>query len=322
MNTVLQIAAGIAGLVLLCYGADFLVRGGVQIAKKFKVTPLVIGLTLVAFATSAPELVVSCDAALQGAGDIALGNVIGSNICNIALILGLSALITPLRVNPNLFKLDVPLMLGASVLLAFFLWLSGGLNRLEGAVFFAGIIAYVAYSVHAARKSGEEVTEIEGDGKPLSIAFSIGLVLLGLAMLVGGAKLLVGSAVWLAQLLGVTQAVGSIEYARELNRFLAGTGLRLPELATSVVAALKGERDIAIGNVVGSNIFNILAILGAAPIVKPLKAANISPTDLAVMLFCAAVLYPIMKTGLVISRKEGAFLLLVYVGYTVRLIIG
>ena len=118
MNTVLQIAAGIAGLVLLCYGADFLVRGGVQIAKKFKVTPLVIGLTLVAFATSAPELVVSCDAALQGAGDIALGNVIGSNICNIALILGLSALITPLRVNPNLFKLDVPLMLGASVLLA------------------------------------------------------------------------------------------------------------------------------------------------------------------------------------------------------------
>ena len=116
MNTVLQIAAGIAGLVLLCYGADFLVRGGVQIAKKFKVTPLVIGLTLVALATSAPELVVGCDAALQGAGDIALGNVIGSNICNIALILGLSALITPLRVNPNLFKLDVPLMLGAAVL--------------------------------------------------------------------------------------------------------------------------------------------------------------------------------------------------------------
>lgn len=314
MNTVLQIAAGIAGLVLLCYGADFLVRGGVQIAKKFKVTPLVIGLTLVAFATSAPELVVSCDAALQGAGDIALGNVIGSNICNIALILGLSAFITPLRVNPNLFKLDVPLMLGASVLLAFFLWLSGGLNRLEGAVFFAGIIAYVAYSVHAARKSGEEVTEVEGDGKPLSIAFSIGFVLLGLAMLVGGAKLLVGSAVWLAQLLGVTQAV--------IGLTIVAVGTSLPELATSVVAALKGERDIAIGNVVGSNIFNILAILGAAPIVKPLKAANISPTDLAVMLFCAAVLYPIMKTGLVISRKEGAFLLLVYVGYTVRLIIG
>ncbi|MCI5798952.1 MAG: calcium/sodium antiporter [Victivallales bacterium] len=314
MNTVLQIAAGIAGLVLLCYGADFLVRGGVQIAKKFKVTPLVIGLTLVALATSAPELVVGCDAALQGAGDIALGNVIGSNICNIALILGLSALITPLRVNPNLFKLDVPLMLGASVLLAFFLWLSGGLNRLEGAVFFAGIIAYMAYSVHAARKSGEEVTEIEGDGKPLSIAFSIGLVLLGLAMLVGGAKLLVGSAVWLAQLLGVTQAV--------IGLTIVAVGTSLPELATSVVAALKGERDIAIGNVVGSNIFNILAILGAAPILKPLKAANISPTDLAVMLFCAAVLYPIMKTGLVISRKEGAFLLLVYIGYTVWLIIG
>ncbi len=172
----------------------------------------------------------------------------------------------------------------------------------------------MAYSVHAARQSVEEVTELEGDGKPLSIAFSIGLVLLGLAMLVGGAKLLVGSAVWLAQLLGVTQAV--------IGLTIVAVGTSLPELATSVVAALKGERDIAIGNVVGSNIFNILAILGAAPILKPLKAANISPTDLAVMLFCAAVLYPIMKTGLVISRKEGAFLLLVYVGYTVRLIIG
>ena len=133
-------------------------------------------------------------------------------------------------------------------------------------------------------------------------------------MLVGGAKLLVGSAVWLAQLLGVTQAV--------IGLTIVAVGTSLPELATSVVAALKGERDIAIGNVVGSNIFNILAILGAAPILKPLKAANISPTDLAVMLFCTAVLYPIMKTGLVISRKEGAFLLLIYVGYTVRLIIG
>lgn len=314
MNTVLQIAAGIAGLVLLCYGADFLVRGGVQIAKKFKVTPLVIGLTLVAFATSAPELVVSCDAALQGAGDIALGNVIGSNICNIALILGLSALITPLRVNPNLFKRDVPLMLGSSVLLVFFLWLSGGLNRLEGALFFAGIIAYVVYCVYAARKSGEEVTEVEGDGKPLSVAVSIGFVLLGLAMLVSGAKLLVGSAVWLAHLLGVTEAV--------IGLTIVAVGTSLPELATSVVAALKGERDIAIGNVVGSNIFNILAILGAAPLVKPLAATNISPTDLAVMLFCAVALYPIMKTGLVISRKEGAFLLLVYIGYTVWLIIG
>ena len=314
MNTVLQIAAGIGGLVLLCYGADFLVRGGVQIAKKFKVTPLVIGLTLVAFATSAPELVVSCDAALQGAGDIALGNVIGSNICNIALILGLSALITQLRVNPNLFKLDVPLMIGASVLLVFFLWLSDGLNRLEGAVFFAGIIAYVVYSVYAARKSGEEVTEVEGDGKPLSVAVSIGLVLLGLAMLVGGAKLLVGSAVWLAHLLGVTEAV--------IGLTIVAVGTSLPELATSVVAALKGERDIAIGNVVGSNIFNILAILGAAPLVKPLAATNISPTDLAMMLFCAVALYPIMKTGLVISRKEGVFLLLVYIGYTVWLIIG
>lgn len=312
MEALLQIVGGIGGLVLLYYGAEFLVRGGVQIAKRFQVTPLVIGLTLVAFATSAPELVVSCDAALKGMGDIALGNVIGSNICNIALILGLCAVISPLRVNESLFKLDLPLMIGSSVLFALFCFLTGGINRIEGALFFAGIIAYVVVSIRNARRSGDVVTEVEGDGKPLSLGISIVLVLLGLGFLVGGARLLVNSAVWLAELFGVSQAV--------IGLTIVAIGTSLPELATSVIAALKGERDIAIGNVVGSNIFNILAIMGISPLLRPIEAADIQLIDLGMMVFCTLLLYPFLRTGFVLSRKEGVCLLTVYIGYTVWLI--
>lgn len=312
MEALLQIVGGIGGLVLLYYGAEFLVRGGVQIAKRFQVTPLVIGLTLVAFATSAPELVVSCDAALKGMGDIALGNVIGSNICNIALILGLCAVISPLRVNESLFKLDLPLMIGSSVLFALFCFLTGGINRIEGALFFAGIITYVTVSIRNARRSGDVVTEVEGDGKPLSPGVSIVLVLLGLGFLVGGARLLVNSAVWLAELFGVSQAV--------IGLTIVAIGTSLPELATSVIAALKGERDIAIGNVVGSNIFNILAIMGISPLLRPIEAADIQLIDLGMMVFCTLLLYPFLRTGFVLSRKEGVCLLTVYIGYTVWLI--
>jgi K+-dependent Na+/Ca+ exchanger family protein len=312
MEALLQIVGGIGGLVLLYYGAEFLVRGGVQIAKRFQVTPLVIGLTLVAFATSAPELVVSCDAALKGMGDIALGNVIGSNICNIALILGLCAVIAPLQVNASLFKLDLPLMIGSSVLFALFCFLTGGINRIEGALFFAGIIAYVVVSIRNARRSGDVVTEVEGDGKPLSLGISIVLVLLGLGFLVGGARLLVNSAVWLAELFGVSQAV--------IGLTIVAIGTSLPELATSVIAALKGERDIAIGNVVGSNIFNILAIMGISPLLRPIEAADIQLIDLGMMVFCTLLLYPFLRTGFVLSRKEGVCLLTVYIGYTVWLI--
>ena len=313
MNAVLQISAGIAGFALLCYGADFLVRGGVQIAKRFHVTPLVIGLTLVAFATSAPELVVSCNAALRNSGDIALGNVIGSNICNIALILGVSAVLNPLRANGKLFKFEIPLMLGATVLLAVFYVVSNGISRMEGALFFAGIIAFVAFSIRRAKSGGEKITEVEGDGKPLSLFVSVVLVLLGLGMLAGGAKLLVDAAIWLARMLGVSEAV--------IGLTIVAIGTSLPELATSAVASWKGEGDIAIGNVIGSNIFNILAILGISSLLKPLAAVNIKPMDIAVMLFCTVALCPIMKTGSAISRKEGAFLLLVYIAYMATLVL-
>lgn len=314
METTLRLIGGVIGLVLLYYGAEFLVRGGVQIARRCHVSSLVIGLTLVAFATSAPELVVSCDAALRGAGDIALGNVIGSNICNIALILGLCAVITPLRVNPKLFRVDVPLMIGASILFTVFCLLTGGINRLEGALFLVGIFAYTVGSILHAKRGGESASaeEMEEEKKNLSIGWAVALVVIGLAALVGGAKLLVEGAICLAKLAGVSQAV--------IGLTIVAVGTSLPELATSVVAALKGERDIAIGNVVGSNIFNVLAILGAAPLLQPLQADRITPVDLGVMLFCAVILYPMMRTGDTISRKEGAFLLTVYVAYTAWLI--
>lgn len=314
-----NLCGGAAGIILLYYGAEFLVRGGVALARRMKISPLVIGLTLVAFATSAPEMVVSIDASLKNMGDISIGNIVGSNICNLALILGLCAVITPLRVNRALFRLDVPLMILSSIALAVFYWFSTGVARWQALIFFFGIIAYTVWSVYGskreARRNPELVREAEeaiGTGKAVGIGLAVIFVAAGLAGLIGGAKLFVNSAVYLAKLLSVSDAV--------IGLTIVAVGTSLPELATSVVAAIKGERDIAIGNVVGSNIFNILAIMGVAPLFRPIYAPGISWVDMGMMIFCSLALFPIMKTGGVISRREGAFLLLVYAGYTVYLI--
>lgn len=278
-----------------------------------KISPLVVGLTLVAFATSAPELVVSVDSALNGHGDISIGNIVGSNICNIALILGLCAMITPLSVNKKLFKLDVPLMILSAATFAVFCIFTSGLSRWQGAIFFAGITAYTWFSIYNARKeektSGEESCD---NGGKLIVA--ILCVAGGLGALVGGAKLFVVFAVYLAKLCKVSEAV--------IGLTVVAVGTSLPELATSVVAAIKGEKDIAIGNVVGSNIFNVLAICGIAPMVSPIHAPGISKVDMGVMIFVSLLLYPLMKTQYSISRKEGACLFLIYVGYTVYLLLG
>lgn len=319
MATTLQICNGLLGIVLLYYGAEFLVKGGVSIATRMKISPLVIGLTLVAFATSAPELVVSIDAALKGMGNISIGNVIGSNICNIALILGLCALITPLRVNPKLFRLDVPLMISTVSLFSLFYYFAGGINRWHAITFLIGIIAYTTWSIYTARKEEQlnlpvisncekEIKAVKGYSVGVAILFMAG----GLIALVGGAKIFVDSAVYIAQLLKVSDAV--------IGLTIVAIGTSLPELATSVVAALKGEKDIAVGNVIGSCIFNILAIMGIAPLFAPLYAPGISFVDIGLMVFCAIILYPIMKSGFIISRKEGAFLLTIYIAYSVWLI--
>ena len=314
MDWLIQIAMGILGGVMLYYGAEFLVKGGVSIALKFKISPLVIGLTLVAFATSAPELAVSVGATFNGHGDVAMGNVVGSNICNIALILGLSALIAPLPVNRKLLKLDMPLMMGASLLLALFYLLNNGVNRWQGAIFFAGIIAYTVWSIYASRKEG--VSEDDGGDeveiKEVKTWLSILLVAGGLLILVYGAKFFVGCATFVAAKLGVPEAVIALT--------VVAFGTSLPELATSIVAALKHEQDIAIGNVVGSNIFNILCIMGVTPVLKPVTAAGLTLLDMGVMLGIALLLWGMMIFGKKITRAEGALLLIlnfVYVGYLV-----
>ena len=320
MSSFLTIAGGGVGIALLYYGAEYLIKGGVSIALKMQVSTLVIGLTLVAFGTSMPEFVVSADAAIKGAqgvagaGDISIGNVVGSNICNIALILGLCAVIRPLPVNKQFLKNEVWWMLGSAILLAVFHYFFQGLSRWAGAIFLLGIIAFTCLSYRSGRKlemqksQEEKAAEIqENAGKILPVGLSLVLVIGGLLALVGGGKLFVNSAVLIAQLMGISEAV--------IGLTIVAVGTSMPELATSVVAAIKGENDIAIANVVGSNIFNILAILGVAPLIAPIKSAGISMTDMYIMLGVSILLIAFMKP-LKINRWMGAIFLVVYAAYT------
>ncbi len=302
----------ILGLGLLYYGADYLVKGGADIALKLKVSPLVIGLTLVAYGTSAPEFVVSVDAAVKGLGDVSFGNIVGSNICNIALILGVCAVITPLQVNPKLLKFDIGIMIASAAMLVGVYVLNSGVNRWEALIFFATCIAYTFWNFYSSRKEGATTAEEDMPKAKYGIFLSIIMVAGGLAALVGGAKLFVNSAVAMAQWCGVSEAV--------IGLTVVAVGTSLPELATSVVAAIKKEQDIAIGNVVGSNIFNILGILGVAPLISPIKTQGISYVDMFMMLFVSILLYPLMKSGMKISRKEGCVFLGIYIIYTVYLI--
>lgn len=318
MELLKNIGLGILGVALLYFGAEYLIRGGVAIARKLGVSPLLIGLTLVAFGTSAPELVVSIQAALSDSGDIAVGNVVGSNICNIALILGLCALLKPVVTNTKLFKLDMPLLLGASILFSIFYFLDGrGLNFWQGAVMFSILIAYLIWSFYQDKKSGggelSAAAEEEGGDGNTPVWLALIMVAGGLTGLVLGARCFVSSAIYFAQAMGVSQAV--------IGLTIVALGTSLPELATSVVAVIKGERDIAVGNVVGSNIFNILVIMGIAPMVNDLHAPNVNLIDLGVMLSMVPLLWVMMATGKILSRVEGGILLLIYCGYTVWLFI-
>ncbi len=306
MITILQL---VAGLALLYVGAEGLVRGSAQLALRLGLSPLVIGLTVVAFGTSSPELVVSVKAALAGNGDISFGNVVGSNICNIALILGLASVMRPMKVNLQLLRLDVPIMIGVSVLLTLLL-LDGGLNRLEGFLLFAGIIGYMTVSYIVATRDRINIVadDVEYVPKPVhSVWRDLFFVVVGLAALVFGADLLVKGAVSVAQFFGISDAV--------IGLTIVAVGTSLPELATSVVAAIKGEGDIAVGNVVGSNIFNILSILGLTALIQPINAEGIELFDLLTMTFMAVIMIPVMRTGLRVNRWEGAFLLVLYGGY-------
>ena len=312
----------IAGLVLLVAGAEVLVKGASRIAFMFGLSPLVIGLTIVAYGTSSPELMVSIQSSLAGQPDIALGNVVGSNIFNVLLILGVSALITPLVVAQQLIRLDVPILIGISCLTLMF-GLDGKISRVDGTIFLIGIILYTTFLLIQSRKErNPEVTEEyerEYGGStarsPQQIAINIGLVVLGLGLLVLGSKFLVDSSIAIARSFGVSELV--------IGLTLVAAGTSLPELATSVVASVRGERDIAVGNVIGSNIFNILAVLGGSSLFSAdglTVSASALRFDIPVMIAVAVICLPVFITGQLIARWEGLLFLSYYVAYTAYLI--
>ncbi len=298
------------GLVLTFGGAEAFVRAAASIAARLGVSPLVIGLTVVAWGTSAPELVVSTIAALNNQGGIALGNVVGSNIFNIAAIVGLAALVYPIRVHVQLIRIDIPIMIGLSVLLVWLLS-DAELSRLNAGIFFVGMIAYTAFSFRTAgvSPSAEVEKEFERGNPPphRHLGLDVVLFLGGLGALILGSRALVTGAVSVARAIHVSETV--------IGLTIVAAGTSLPELATSVVAAFRKQPDIAIGNIVGSNIFNILGILGIAGLVKPMDAPDLSNIDLGAMLIFAMLLLPLARTGFAIKRWEGAVLLAGYGAY-------
>ncbi|HEX5003966.1 MAG TPA: calcium/sodium antiporter [Gemmatimonadales bacterium] len=309
------------GLALLAVGGELLVRGATTIARLAGLTPAVIGLTIVAAGTSLPELVVSVVAALHGTPDIAVGNVVGSNIFNIAIVLGAAALVLPLRVHATAVRLEWPIMFLASWT-GFLLMRDFQLDRMEGGFFVASLIVFMAYSVYIARYevSEEEATDYasETEGRSIhprsrQLAASILAVVAGSALLVLGGKFLVGGSIVLARFAGMSERV--------IGLTVVAVGTSAPELAASLVAAYRGRADLALANIIGSNIFNILGILGITALVHPIPvAAGIVQGDAWWMLGFAVVLLPMMWTGKRISRTEGALLLVGYCAYLAALL--
>lgn len=299
-----------AGLAALTLGAEGLVRGSASLAVRAKLTPLIIGLTVVAFGTSTPELVVSLSAAMNRQADISVGNVVGSNIFNIGIILGFTALLRPVKVNLRVIKHDGPILIAVSVL-SLFLLMRGSVSRPAGFVLLSALIAYIVYTVRAARKgTSPDIDREFGDGIPSpSPSWVRDLLFIsgGLMLLIGGSRLLILSAVDIARYLGVSEAT--------IGLTIIAAGTSMPELATSVVAALRRHPDIAVGNIIGSNIFNLLGILGAASMVKPLTPSGVTNLSLVVMVVFSIVLLPLLYTDSKLHRWEGMLLLLGYGAY-------
>lgn len=309
----------IVGLVLLVAGAEFLVRGASRLAAAVGVSPLVIGLTVVAYGTSAPELAVSVQSSWAGQADLAVGNVVGSNICNVLFILGISALIVPLVVAQQLIRWDVPLMIGISVLL-WVLAADGHVGRLDGGILFSGALAYTVLAIRQSRRESAAIRaeyQQEFGEPPLrssGILVQLGLVVLGVILLVLGSRWLVDGAVVIARVAGLSELI--------IGLTVVAAGTSLPEVATSILASVRGERDIAVGNVVGSNIANILTVLGLSGLVAPggipVPEAALN-FDIPVMTAVAVACLPIFFTGYMIARWEGALFLAYYVAYTAYL---
>ncbi|MCU0938694.1 MAG: calcium/sodium antiporter [Burkholderiaceae bacterium] len=311
----------VLGLATLIAGASLLVRGASKLALSFGVSPLVVGLTIVAFGTSAPEVAVSVGAALEGRTDIAIGNVVGSNIFNVLFILGLSALIAPLVVNVQLIRQEVPIMIGASLLLLV-LGRDGRIGAFDAALLLGLLVVYTVFLIVQSRRQSQADQAVLAEELPADSpwdrhwAMQAALVAVGLVLLVLGSDWLVTAAVAFAKALGVSDLV--------IGLTIVAAGTSMPEVATSITAALKGERDIAVGNVVGSNTFNILGCLGLSGLVAadglPLSAAVLN-FDIWVMLAVAFACLPVFLTGREIARWEGAVFIAYYVAYTAYLVL-
>lgn len=305
----------IGGIVGLFAGAEALVRGSSSLAIRMGISPLVVGLTVVAFATSSPELVVSIKAALEGNPGIVVGNVVGSNICNIGLILGVAALISPMRIKTQLIKREIPIMIIVGFILLLVL-ANDSISRLEGVLLILGIISYVIFSYLYARKekvieTSREFIEAIPKGRTKSVWVSILLIVGGLGLLLGGAHIFVNGAVEVAVRMGVSQAI--------IGLSMVALGTSLPELITSVVASFRNENDIAIGNAVGSNVFNVLSVLGFSSVVSPISSSGVGYIDLGIMMLFMIVILPMSKSGFVLKRFEGTILLAGYFAYLLYL---
>lgn len=305
----------LGGLVMLALGAEGLVRGSASVALRLGVAPLVVGLTIVAFGTGSPELVVSVSAALDGNSGIALGNVVGSNISNVALILGTAAVVRPMTVRAGVIKRETPVMIAVSA----FLWLliyDGGLSRIDGAILAVGSIAYtfLTYRLSQKKEKKEVEEEFEEALEPLKkpVWLDIVFIVAGFALLVLGANILLGGAVTIARLFGISEVV--------IGLTIIAIGTSLPELATSVMATLKNESDIAFGNAIGSNVLNILAVLGITALIQPIPAGEIRALDLGAMLGSAALLFLLLGRNYRLDRIEGTLLLIGYAIYIYTLL--
>ncbi|MFV0665158.1 calcium/sodium antiporter [Denitromonas sp.] len=315
----MQILLFAAGLIALTVGADVLVRGASRLALSFGLSPLVVGLTIVAFGTSAPEIAVAIDAALAGQSALTLGNVVGSNICNLLLILGIGALVTPLSIAGQVIRQEVPVMIGASVLVVV-LAANGLIGQGEGALLVTLLAAYLVFLVRQSRRASRSEQARYGDLPTTSTgghwSLDVLKVAAGLALLVLGADWLVDAAVFFARWLGVDDLV--------IGLTVVAIGTSLPEIATSVMAAIRGERDMAIGNAVGSNVFNLLGCLGLAGLIAPtglpVPAAALD-FDLWVMLAVAVACLPVFLVRREIARWEGAVFIAYYAAYVVYLVL-
>ncbi len=302
----------LAGLVLLVLGGNALVHGASAIAAQFGIAPLVIGLTVVAWGTSAPELAVSLGAALRGQGDIALGNVVGSNVFNILGVLGASALVAPLTVSRRLVRLDVPILIALSAAV-YGLALDRTIGPGDGLLL---VGAGIAYTVFAVRTTRAEAPAGAAEGRTRVLAARVGLVVLGLLLLAVGARLLVDGATSMARALGVSELV--------IGLTVVAVGTSLPEVAASVIAAWRGERDIAVGNAIGSNLFNMAAVLGITGLAAPGGVPVAEPAlalDLPVMVAVAVACLPLFFTGQAVARWEGALLLAYYGTYVLYVVL-